>query len=520
MVYIDQNAARNPRFPLESLFRALSIENPEFNIGDVDLVTDRNNIRKLLRFVQASSNDTFQIKVEIAGDKTALFTRVEEKTKEIIQGFRGYGHSFEKAYTKTPSGSTAHHRIVGYNFGGLKCVVRHETDGYVENKSPRELADSLSDALKGLSISKSDSVISPSGAVIVETDGRAVDLSSILEIKTRAASRKLDMTEVSSQLWISQTPNLAVGYHRNGVFDDVQVRDMTEQLRQWEILNQSDLCKLAGLLTKIIEVVKLSGDRSALVQYDGLSGLRILAGKGKRALPDDLYAKWEQKGKGDIEHSTQAGQEDITELKIKDNDSQATSDQPHSGQGAGRPLIPSGTPFSDTIDYALRKGFRQFFRRMPAQLSDYDALCKTLLSLPIDVLAGRGVRDVMSDFRQGKSDWDPEERREIKGSKNLARDSAFRLLYLILVDGSALEARDRNLVYNATEFVVSHSRIFKCKTRRMVRAAFEDRFHISDKQRKILDKWPIGSEMEGEDVTTEEESYDYFDSDYDSDYGF
>ncbi len=35
--------------------------------------------------------------------------------------------------------------------------------------------------------------------------------------------------------------------------------------------------------------------------------------------------------------------------------------------------------------------------------------------------------------------------------------------------------------------------------------SFEDRFHISDKQRKTLDKWPIGSG--GEDVTTEEESF-------------
>ena len=319
MVYIDQNAARNPLFPLEPLFRALSTENPEFDIGDIDLVTDRNNIRKLLRFVQASSRDTFQFQVEVAGDKTVLFTRIEEKTKEVIRGFRGYGHNFEKAFTKAPSGSTGHHRIVGYNFGALKCLVRHETDGYVANKTPQQLTDDLSDTLKALSLSTSNSVVDHPGAVVVGTGGRLVDLSSTLEIKTRAAARTLDMAEVSSQLWISQTPKLVVGYHQKGAFNDVQLRDMTAELGRWESAKQSDLRKLAGLLTKIIGVVKASDDRSALVQCDGESRLRILASKGKRALPDDLYVMWGSKGKGDTENDEQAGQSDATKLEIKDN---------------------------------------------------------------------------------------------------------------------------------------------------------------------------------------------------------
>ncbi|KAG7290748.1 hypothetical protein NEMBOFW57_000751 [Staphylotrichum longicolle] len=295
------------------LFRALAIENPEYDIGDVDLVTDRNNIRKLLRFVQGSSSKPFKIEVEIAGDKTALFTRVEEQTTETISGFKGYGHNFEKAYTKIPTGSTAHHRIVGYTFGGLKCLVRHETDGYIGSRTPRELTDDLSNALKGLSISKVGSPINRPlpGAVIVKTDGKAVDPSSTLEIKTRVAHRQLDMAEVVPQLWISQTPNLVVGYHRNGVFDNVRPRDMTDELRRWESANQSDLCKLAALLTKIIKVVKLSGNGVALVQSNGLSNLSIVAGNGKRALPDDLYAKWEQKGEGSVGSSKQADQGDV-----------------------------------------------------------------------------------------------------------------------------------------------------------------------------------------------------------------
>ncbi|KAB5526488.1 hypothetical protein GE09DRAFT_1178184 [Coniochaeta sp. 2T2.1] len=438
----------------------------DFQIGDVDLVTDRNNIRKLLRFVQGSSGNAFQIAVEVAGSKSALFTRTETKTTDVIRGFRGYGHNFEKAYTKGPEGC-AHHRIISYKFGDMNCIVRHETDGYVDNKGPRELGDNLLDALEGLSISKSDNVVTDPAVTIVKTGGKAVDPSSTLEIKTRVASRKIEMAEVFPQLWISQTLKLVVGYHRNGIFDDIQLRDMTNEIRQWETTNQRDLSKLACLPVKIIGVVKHRGDRRAVVRYDGGTRLRIVASERKRALPDDLYAKWEG----------------------SDDESEATSGKQLSKQETTGLLIPYGTPFSDIIDYAARKGLRQFFRRMPTLLSDYRVLCKTLEFLSIDVLGGREMRDIMDDMRRGKSDWDPVERREIEGSKGLVRDSAFRLLYLFLY-----------------------------RTRMMIRAAFEAQFRVSDKQRKNLDKWPLGSqEDEVQDATTEEEGIDlYFDSDYDS----
>lgn len=340
IVFIDQNAARNPRFPLEPLFRALSTENPEYNIADVDIVTDRNNIRKLLRFVQGSSSDPFEIRIEIAGQKTALFTRVEHRTKELIHSFRGFGHSFEDAYTQRQLGSTGHHRIVGYNFGGLKLVVRHETDGYVEDTSSVELGDSLSNALGGLSISNHDISTKDSiptgsrpGGLVVTTYGKAVDRASTLEIKTRTASRTLDMAEVFSQLWISQTPKLVVGYHQNGLFNDVQLKDMAEHLRQWETDHQKDLYKLAGLLVKILRMARRIAERRVIVSFDGGTKLSIAIPDPTgvvRALPDDLYAMWESKGFGKreiaSEHSTQseagatAEQKNlVTESQAKDN---------------------------------------------------------------------------------------------------------------------------------------------------------------------------------------------------------
>ncbi|KAK7177458.1 geranylgeranyl pyrophosphate synthetase [Paraphaeosphaeria sporulosa] len=69
LVFIDQNADRHPSYPLEPLFRALYLTDPNFEIGSVDVVTDRNNIRKLLRFVKPDSArnglEPFTIKVEM-----------------------------------------------------------------------------------------------------------------------------------------------------------------------------------------------------------------------------------------------------------------------------------------------------------------------------------------------------------------------------------------------------------------------------------------------------------------------
>jgi hypothetical protein len=248
---------------------------------------------------------------------------VEQKTTEIIQGYKGYGDNFMNAYTKKLSGTTGHHRVVGYDFGGLKCIVRHQTDGYIDNNTPDtrdEPTDTLSDGPKGLSLSESKSKSNtpptnhpapPPGTITIKPGGRTVDISSTLEIKTRYVRGNLKMAaEVYSQLWISQTPDLAVGYHQRGVFVHVQLRDKTEKVREWETAKQKRLRKLAGLLAKIIAVVKHSGERAAVVEYNIVSSsLRIVGvNKSWRALPDDLYERWERKGEVGAENSAQVGQ--------------------------------------------------------------------------------------------------------------------------------------------------------------------------------------------------------------------
>jgi len=272
-VYIAQNAARHPESPLEPLFRALYITNPSFDLGSVDIVTDRNNIRKLLSFINPSSSrnglEPFTISVEVSNN-TVIFCRQETKTHEFVgpNEFRGYGHEFEKAYTKSQvSDSTGHHRIISYRFGDLNFVVRYETDGYVAtsagssaNKSLEH--DNLTSALDSLSLSPtashSPTTLAGSKLAIIRA-GQTVPLESTLEIKTRVSHKRLGISDVAPQLWISQTPKLVRAHHQKGLFETPVVEDVSQDIVRWEQANQKDLERLAALINRILVVAKEIG---------------------------------------------------------------------------------------------------------------------------------------------------------------------------------------------------------------------------------------------------------------------
>lgn len=87
LIYSAQNAARHPDSPLEPLFRSLLITNPSFDFQSVSLMTDRNNIRKLLSFVNPSlsrnARKPFTIKVEVI-DEIAILYRSEAEVSQFI----------------------------------------------------------------------------------------------------------------------------------------------------------------------------------------------------------------------------------------------------------------------------------------------------------------------------------------------------------------------------------------------------------------------------------------------------
>jgi hypothetical protein len=316
--YIAQNAARHPDYPLEPLFRALKITAPDFDLHEIDVVTDRNNLRKLLGFINPRASnkgrEEFTIRVEVIKE-TTVFCREEPKMKEFIpiHKFAGYGHEFEKVYTKEQiRGSTGHYRIIRYELGGLKFVLRYETDGYVGDRATQSTPSppntganttDLANALNELSIAANTAtapalVASPISNLRVQRAGDAVPISAILEVKTRVSHRSVSVNEVAPQLFFSQTTNLVRAYHLNGTFQDPDVEDVANDVNQWALKHEEDLKRLILLIKKIVERVKELGGR-AILRYDPTREALDITGAEKKVdlkqlLPDDVYEMWNQ----------------------------------------------------------------------------------------------------------------------------------------------------------------------------------------------------------------------------------
>ncbi|KAL9097152.1 MAG: hypothetical protein Q9165_000579 [Trypethelium subeluteriae] len=561
LIYIAQNAARHPESPLEPLFRALYIKNPSFDICSTDVVTDRNNIRKLLSFVDPGSTrnklEEFTIKIEVAGH-TTIFCRDEAKVTEYIgpREFRGFGHEFEKAYTVPQiSGSTGHHRIISYCFSNLNFIIRHETDGYIDiepgkcsSRAGNDTDDGLLTSLEALSLSSAGSTpgIIPTGSKLtIREEGQIVPQSSTLEIKTRVSHRSLSIGEVAAQLWVSQTPRLVRAYHDHGQFQTPEVEDVTARIKNWEERKQNELGRLAALIRKIINITKECGGY-AVLKYDVKEDkLVIYKIERRQMLPKDLYSKWDHPDDLDTESRTpdgthgpqdaHVGRENTSAIRINGDDLKAKiliEDMSYSVNVSKIPYFasfiqlqrvtrPEATEFIhepiDLFDVALKgvdSGYRQCFRSLPIDLSHYRTLFKTYKFLNVDILSGLSLNEVIANLKVGQGDYDPEERRRIPGDKGLARNTAFQFLYLIMYAQFDPQGKESGKLFNAVVFVVSHPGTFKYRTKRIIRTAYEERFTITTKQRASLDQWEkkeLANDMT--DATTEEEPDYCFDSD-------
>ncbi|KAI1282337.1 hypothetical protein F5Y07DRAFT_352194 [Xylaria sp. FL0933] len=553
LVYVNQNEARNPESALEPLFVALFTSIPSFDIRTTDVLTDRNNILKLLSFVECDSRgkslEPFAINIEIT-ENTALFSRVETYNQRHIEPgeFEGFGHQFRKVYTRNRIRETSgHHRILSYRLASMNFLVRHEGDGYTENdvksfgsSTEANAVDELSSSLEPLSLMSHNNpldLLPSSSRLTLKRDGKSVPLSHTLAIKTRAIQYPLNFQEVAAQLWLSQTPNLVRAYHRGGIFDTPKVEDVSMDIKRWETGNQVQLKRLAALIRLILDAVRSCGNRAS-VRYDP-SGDKLVISHldGVNMLPEYLCSRWKlepssfsprqgnpvpaqpsQRESGD---SIQVG----TKIYKIDFEVMPYFKSYLEAQQLAHPSLPhpvkhGNIPLFDEVYRGLAKGPRELFRLVPNRLSEFHVLCETLELLGTDVVEGRTLRQLMDDFRSGKDDWDPEECTKIYGLKSLARDSAFRLVYMLLSSKFVSELRDKGMAYNAAFFVVSHPRMFSYKTRKMVLEAFEERFGLTDKQRKNVNKWPIekspwGGSEEDDKTTSESDNGYYRDSDDD-----
>lgn len=322
-LYIDQNGARVPVFPLAPLFKAVGEVTPGFNFTAVDCITNRNGLRKLLSFVKGSVRDSFRIDMHVVQDTLVLF-RHERNVRDLIRGSgQNFGHSFESAFTKMTSGledAQGHHRVIRYNLGGLNCVVQFEVDAWYEAEdsstdvTQADVSSSRNEelplpALDKLSLSEPKAysaqnfgkaaASSHNRDVAVSHRGSNVPSSALAELKTRAKAKPKSIGEHLPQLWFGRIPHIITGLHEkgDGVFNKVDIRDANVQFAAWEELNQDALRKLASLIAGLKEIAKKANGGVCAATCDSkvkLLKLEVFELKkgGRKSVPPDVIGKF------------------------------------------------------------------------------------------------------------------------------------------------------------------------------------------------------------------------------------
>ncbi|KAG5972506.1 hypothetical protein E4U58_006508 [Claviceps cyperi] len=300
LYYVTENAARLPGSPVAPLFAALFTTNPFFDVRPIDIISDRNFIRRLLCFVNPGlDGDAFTMKLELVGNTLLLGRHETAVTRHIApNSYGGYGYEFEKAYmTKQIAGSTSHYSIISYRFCGLNMMIRYQTDGFTSMKRgtdvhrkgfldqfihPRDRTEPTAD----ISLKK----------VKVLKKGKTIPLESIVEIMTCAQVRLLEFDDIAPQLWISQTPKLVRAYHQRGLFSKPGVEYVGFKVQKWERENHHDLETLGALIEKIIAVMKGYGGGRGILQHDVATASLIISRDEDETgmLPEDLYSKWDE----------------------------------------------------------------------------------------------------------------------------------------------------------------------------------------------------------------------------------
>ncbi|XXG99241.1 hypothetical protein Hte_005578 [Hypoxylon texense] len=330
----DHNGARF-KHPLQPTVQSLFALNKSFDPSNIDIVGCASSLGDILRFTR-SVESTFRFDVEMVGN--TLFM-VRNSQKEVIPDVRGYGHSFLDSFTSHEDKlkeTESHQRVISYSFGGLKCIIRFECDGYFADKDG-ELNATASEP-KDFNLSKTPT----SSLIRSEKSGKAVPQESILEIKTRSQAKgTLDMNEQLPRLWLRQIPNLITAYHLRGTFEDVQEQAVKQDILSWEAEHKAELQSFASVLRQLIVEIKRASHLKLELCRTGLGPLELReqAGVQREALPAYWKDRWAEEyrqdsdGDGDdsrpsdkCAHSdrcpslSQSGESSDTEGSVDDDD--------------------------------------------------------------------------------------------------------------------------------------------------------------------------------------------------------
>ncbi|CAE6435167.1 unnamed protein product [Rhizoctonia solani] len=322
--FFDENIARKCGFPLQPDLLAIEVcqaADPDFDLANekIDIVTNRNNLRKLLSFANQGNRgrerylDNFRIDVQLAlNGRTMILTRYEAPRpgtntpgrqqnhgsqrnngppRNNQSGFIGYDHIFERMCTQVlpiinavdSSGGdvslrpVGYHRIVRYDLLGLRFLVRSRVDAMSNglSRSQPELfsqseVDDLVQALQNTRLESELVEESPpqlqgeeSGLQYVNF-GEQVPQDLLMDIKL-APNGNVKWENVYPQFFLSQTPKLKVAARTAAAGSKYVTRLTTydQNLLQAEHVRQAQRFRnLVAVLNHMREIIQAHGSHS------------------------------------------------------------------------------------------------------------------------------------------------------------------------------------------------------------------------------------------------------------------
>ncbi|KAK0384523.1 hypothetical protein NLU13_8609 [Sarocladium strictum] len=283
---IDANAAKWPSSPFEPALRAAAITSPRYSFNDVDLLVNRNTLRKFFDMCRGKSPSHSDFRLNLFMERnTLIIERTEKYNVTRAEDAFGYGKNFEDACTDAPKGleeSVSHHRMIECRFGGLKCAIRFEVDACI----PAEALGGHEGVATEIAPSP---VISENQGIRIIHAGPGSRDDALVELKSRKV-RPTTISQNMPQLWFGRLDHLVQGIHENGTFRSVE--------RQTESTNQQTLQRMVTLLEELRAVVDNTKSLSAVAVWTKADGLRVYESTSDRkVLPDDLVERFWGTGK-------------------------------------------------------------------------------------------------------------------------------------------------------------------------------------------------------------------------------
>lgn len=283
--------------PYEAVFLATQVMNPTFRFDKIDVLVSAGLLYLLLRFcnqhgpVAGHAGQDDRIAIEFFAINGTLVLYGSESTRVSwgnSKAGRLYGMSFETAFTSKngrTNGTTSetHWRLLRYRLGDLNCGVLFEADASWRNPDEMdEMADSKSTG--------PPTMYSHGGDVPIFCQGAGAEQADVVELKAKhwqqtgaleLEQKDQDRSPLGFQsvfvgrnyydlppLWFARVPIVVIGYHHEGLFQEVRNCVTGPEVLAWERTGSQPhgLRRLVTLLHRMCHLAQ-AGGRTYLANY-------------------------------------------------------------------------------------------------------------------------------------------------------------------------------------------------------------------------------------------------------------